>query len=257
VTLKLPPRTRAIVLDIEGTTTPIAFVHEVLFPYARRSLATYLSEYARHEDGRRLIASFRDEWRADQAKGEPVPAGPGGSDEVGAVVRYAEWLMDRDRKSPALKELQGQIWARGYAAGELRGDVFSDVPKAFGLWNQHGIDVAIYSSGSVLAQKLLFGSNNECDLTPLIKAYFDTGVGAKTSVESYVRIAAELKHDPPQILFVSDMARELAAARGAGFQVALSLRPVNAPQSIDDEVPRIGALDDVVPAPTGHREVRR
>ena len=138
--------------------------------------------------------------------------------------------MDRDRKSPALKALQGYIWEWGYLSGELRGQVFPDVPRAIERWRAEGRDVAIYSSGSVLAQRRLFESLPEGDLTPLIVGFFDTAVGAKTSAESYATICRELKRTPGEVLFISDVTKELAAARAAGLQVRLSIRPGNPPQ---------------------------
>jgi enolase-phosphatase E1 len=139
--------------------------------------------------------------------------------------------MDRDRKSPGLKRLQGQIWEIGYRAGELRGDVFPDTAPAIRRWRAQGIDVAIYSSGSVLAQRHLFESTPAGDLTGLIRAFFDTAVGPKTASDSYIRIAQALGHEPSRILFVSDVTAELSAARAAGFQVRLSVRPGNPSQA--------------------------
>ena len=137
---------------------------------------------------------------------------------------YLTWLMDRDRKSPGLKELQGQIWEAGYQAGVLHGQVFPDVPAAIRRWRALGLAVAIYSSGSVLAQRRLFESTREGDLTPLFSGFFDTAVGAKVSAGSYTTIAARLNCAPRQVLFISDVTAELRAARDAGMQVLLSIR---------------------------------
>jgi 2,3-diketo-5-methylthio-1-phosphopentane phosphatase len=138
--------------------------------------------------------------------------------------------MDCDRKSPGLKLLQGQIWEQGYAAGQLHGEVFPDVPPALRRWRTTGIPVAIYSSGSQLAQRLLFGSTKQGDLTTLISRFFDTQVGAKMAAESYIRIGRELACPVGQLLFVSDVSEELNAARGAGCQTLLCVRPGNRPQ---------------------------
>jgi len=135
--------------------------------------------------------------------------------------------MDRDVKSPALKLLQGRIWEGGYRTGALKGQVFPDVAPAFARWRDAGITIAIYSSGSVLAQRLLFGATAEGDLTPCIAAFFDTGVGAKRWPDSYRRIAAELTRAPAEVLFVSDTPAELDAARSAGYQVLMASRPGN------------------------------
>ncbi len=138
--------------------------------------------------------------------------------------------MEQDSKDPALKDLQGQIWEEGYRSGELQGAVFADVAPALRRWRQEGVDVGVFSSGSVLAQKLLFGRSTAGDLTPLLRWHFDTAVGAKTNADSYRRIAAAMKLPPPAITFVSDVVSELDAAREAGLRTVLSLRPGNRPQ---------------------------
>ena len=137
--------------------------------------------------------------------------------------------MDHDRKSPVLKTLQGEIWARGYADRSLRGEVFADVPQAMARWRAEGIGVAIYSSGSVLAQRLRFQTTDHGDLTTYIGAFFDTGVGPKREADSYRRIAATLGSTPETLLFLSDTPAELQAARAAGFNVRLCVRPPHDP----------------------------
>ena len=136
-------------------------------------------------------------------------------------------LMDQDSKTPALKELQGHIWEDGYNTGELVGAVFDDVKPALERWQRQGIAVGIFSSGSVLAQKLLFGHSSAGDLTPLLRWHFDTSVGAKTNPESYRRIAASMGETTEAVLFLSDIVAELDAARTAGMQTALSIREGN------------------------------
>jgi enolase-phosphatase E1 len=246
----------AILLDIEGTTTPIAFVYDVLFPFARRRLLAYLADPGNRLASAEPLRRLRAERAAEQssavlqtATGAPnnppppasasndasqhAPASPGASEDrdVGSIASYVEWLMDQDRKSPGLKLLQGQIWQDGYRSGELRGEVFADVPAALRRWRTAGIAVAIYSSGSELAQRLLFGSTTAGDLTPLIQRFFDTSVGAKQETASYRRIAVELGVPAERILFVSDVAGELDAAREAGCLTRLCLRPGNHPQA--------------------------
>jgi enolase-phosphatase E1 len=229
---------RLILLDIEGTTTPIAFVHDVLFPFARARLADWLVRHAGTSASRGVIEALRTEHARDVARGEPTGApwppdtpGPAGEARTqAAVVAYASHLMTLDRKSTALKHWQGLIWEEGYQAGLLHGEVYPDVPPAMRRWRAAGVDVAIYSSGSELAQRRLFASTEYGDLTPLISAFFDTAVGPKTEADSYRRIAAALGHEPSAIVFVSDLVRELDAARAAGCQTRLSLRPGNAPQ---------------------------
>jgi enolase-phosphatase E1 len=216
---------RAVLLDIEGTTTPIAFVHGVLFPFARARLSEFLGAEAGAPAVQDLSRRLAAEHAADVARGEHPPPWRDG------VASYAAWLMDRDRKSPGLKALQGLIWEEGYRSGQLRGQVFADVAPSIGRWRESGLAVAIYSSGSELAQRRLFESTGQGDLTPLLAGFFDTAVGAKTMPESYSRIVGALGYEPREILFISDVVAELAAARIAGLQTLLSLRPGNPPQS--------------------------
>jgi len=161
--------------------------------------------------------------RAEHAAESDAPPPPW-RDDVASVVAYVEWLMDRDRKSTGLKSLQGKIWEAGYRAGELRGQVYPDVPRAFARWASQGRDIAIFSSGSAQAQRCLFAHSTAGDLSPFIRAYFDTTTGPKTAPESYRRIAAALERPPREVLFVSDVAAELDAARLAGMRSALSVR---------------------------------
>ena len=173
---------RAVVLDIEGTTTPITFVYEVLFPYARRWLSTYVRDHVDVPELRDAFRRLREEWEQDTARGDAPPAWKDDSRDqrIASINAYAEWLMDRDRKAFGLKALQGHIWKRGYEEGTLHGEVFRDVPEAFARWHAAGMLIAIYSSGSVLAQQMLFRTTAFGDLTRWIEAYFDTAVGAKT-----------------------------------------------------------------------------
>jgi len=154
------------------------------------------------------------------------------------------WLMDRDRKSTGLKSLQGKIWEEGYRSGELKSQVFPDVPLALERWHTAGLKVAIFSSGSVLAQKLLFAHATAGNLMKFIDAYFDTTSGPKTDPRSYRQISSELKLGPQQILFISDVNAELDAAIEAGMQDALCIRPGNAPQPKVNERRMIRSLDE-------------
>jgi enolase-phosphatase E1 len=159
------------------------------------------------------------EVRADVARLEAEPA-----DDPAAVAAHVQWLMDRDKKSTGLKSLQGKIWEEGYRTGELRGEVYPDVPLALERWRRQEIDIAIFSSGSVQAQRSLFASTAAGDLTRFIRAYFDTTTGPKTAPDSYARIAAALERSPSEVLFLSDVAAELDAARTAGMRTALCVR---------------------------------
>jgi enolase-phosphatase E1 len=170
------------------------------------------------------------EVRADVARleaehaAESDPDIPPWRDDAAAVVAYVHWLMDRDRKSTGLKSLQGKIWEEGYRSGELRGEVYPDVPPALERWRRQGIDIAIFSSGSVQAQRSLFANTSAGDLTRFIRAYFDTTTGPKTAPHSYAQIAAALERSPSEVLFLSDIGAELDAARTAGMRTALCVR---------------------------------
>ena len=215
---------RALLLDIEGTTTPIEFVHQVLFPYARAHAAEYLARNQDSADVLNAIALLRDECAAE-VRLPSLSLRPGKPDTTyGTDLEYVFSLMDRDKKSPGLKALQGLIWQDGYKSGELRGQVYPDVVPALERWRARGIDIYIYSSGSVLAQRLLFGSTEAGDLTTFLNDYFDTAVGPKVSPDSYGVIAARIHVPPPEILFVSDVGQELDAARTSGMRTALCVR---------------------------------
>jgi enolase-phosphatase E1 len=207
---------KGILLDIEGTTTPIRFVYDVLFPFARVHAHEHLDAEAER--------ALKTEHAADVASGLAPP--PWAS---GALV-YVHWLMDQDRKSTALKSLQGTIWKEGYQCGELHGEVFPDVPVALQRWKQAGLDARIYSSGSILAQQLLFSTTPDGDLTRFLNGYFDTTTGPKFESSSFSTIAKAFKLAPAEIVFISDVVRELDAAAAAGLQVRLCIRPGNSPQ---------------------------
>jgi enolase-phosphatase E1 len=218
---------RAVLLDIEGTTTPVAFVYDVLFPFARRRLRPYLREHLDLPELREPLDRLHQEWTRDVASGAAPPPWEDQELDHGSesIARYAEWLMDRDRKAVGLKALQGLIWEAGYREGALHGDVFSDVPEALERWRAAGMSVAIFSSGSVLAQQTLFRTTPFGDLTRWLTAFFDTTVGAKTSPESYRAIASALSCPPERVLFVSDTVAEIEAARVAGCAAVICVRP--------------------------------
>ncbi len=223
---------RGLLLDVEGTTTSIAFVYDTLFPYARRSLRTFLSERAADPE---VVAASE------------VIARESGADSLAEFLRQrtvgdahtleCEVLrrMDADDKSTGLKQLQGLIWRTGYERGELRGHVYPDVPVAFAAWVAQGADIRIYSSGSVEAQRLLFARSVAGPLDGYIRGYYDTRTGPKRSPESYRRIVRDMGRDPPSVLFFSDTGEELEAAREAGLATVLVRRaegPVPASQPV-------------------------
>jgi enolase-phosphatase E1 len=216
-----------VLLDIEGTTTPVDFVYRVLFPHARERVREFLEAHADDPGVARDVSALRDEHARDLAAGNAPPAWDGA---VETIAAYARWLMDQDRKLTPLKSLQGRIWAEGYAAGRLRGQVYDDVPKALARWTASGRRVAIFSSGSVLAQKLIFGHSDHGDLTRFLSGYFDTTAGAKREAESYRRIAAALGEPASSGTFVSDVVAELDAARTAGLATALAVRSRERPE---------------------------
>ena len=227
-----PPDTegvRAFLLDVEGTTTPIAFVYDVLFPYARREMPGFLRAQRSHPEVADALAQLREEGRLQEG--------------IEPALEYVCALMDADRKSTALKTLQGLVWERGFAKGELRGPMYPDVARALSRWRRHGCSTFIYSSGSVLAQRLLFANSDAGDLSPLISGYFDTVTGPKKEAGSYRRIAASIGVPPGAVLFVSDREDEIAAARAAGMRAALCARdpgdaaPPDSIQSFDALAP--------------------
>jgi enolase-phosphatase E1 len=212
---------RGVVLDIEGTTTSVSFVYDVLFPYARERVASFVASQAGSNALDEPVRLLEQEWKEDVARNSNPPPRISSTQWV---TEYARWLMDQDRKSPGLKLLQGLIWKGGYADGSLHGHVYPDVPPALARWRDAGLAIAIYSSGSVLAQRLLFSTTAHGDLTPFIGRYFDTAVGPKREAASYARIATEMALPPAELLFVSDVIAELDAAHDAGMQVVHCVR---------------------------------
>jgi enolase-phosphatase E1 len=207
---------RAILTDIEGTTSAIAFVKDVLFPYADAHLDAYV---AAHREEPVVAGALRE---AAICAGEPD------ADEARVLEHLHLWIAE-DRKITPLKTLQGLIWNEGYARTGLQGHVYPDVPPVLAAWRSAGIELYIYSSGSVVAQKTLFAHTFVGDLTPLFAGYFDTTIGAKREPESYAAIVAETGFLPGEMLFLSDVEAELDAAQAAGLQTARLLRPADTP----------------------------
>ncbi|MGA7341091.1 MAG: acireductone synthase, partial [Terracidiphilus sp.] len=216
-------------------------VTEELFPYARKHLADFLKQNLRQPEVQNDLTLLAEENRAELIEDCPT-FGIEIRNELHARA-YLMWLMDRDRKSTALKSLQGKIWKAGFESGELKGTLFSDVPPAFERWGRDG-KIAIYSSGSVEAQKLLFCHSIYGDLTSRIAGYFDTRTGPKTASASYAAIAGAMSVPPSEAIFFSDVVRELDAAREAGFSTRLLVREGNAPVEDAHGHPTITSLNE-------------
>ena len=230
--------TKAILLDIEGTTIPIDFVHNTLFPFAKARIAGFVQE---NLEGLKFeLGQLAAEYAGDHDyNGEFRP------DSANSVSDYLKYLIDQDRKSTALKSIQGLIWQKGYESGDLVSSVFDDVPPALKRWKDAGKSVAIFSSGSVLAQRLIFKYSDHGDLTQLIDAYFDTTAGAKREADSYRGIAGGLEMDAGDVIFVSDIPAELDAARTAGLQSVLCMRNGNAEIKEDHSYRAIESFDSL------------
>ncbi|KAF0901163.1 hypothetical protein E2562_038177 [Oryza meyeriana var. granulata] len=221
-----------VVLDIEGTTTPISFVADVLFPYARDNVRRHLAAtYGTSEETRADVALLRAQVEEDLAQGVAgaVPVPPEGEgDVVEALAANVEAMIRADRKVTALKQLQGRIWRRGFDSGELRSEVYDDAAEALRRWRAKAY---IYSSGSREAQRLIFANTAaHGDLRDHLCGFFDTTIGPKREVSSYNEIWQTLGTDrPSQVLFLTDVYQEATAAKSAGLEVLISVRPGNAP----------------------------
>ncbi|MEZ2416561.1 acireductone synthase [Luteibacter sp. RCC_6_2] len=209
---------RAVLTDIEGTTSSIDFVKDVLFPYARKHLPAYVET---HTDEAEV-----QHWLHEAAKEAGIMEATRG-EIIDLLIRW----IDEDRKSTALKALQGMIWREGYESGVYVSHMYPEVADRLRAWHAQGLKLYVYSSGSVPAQKLLFGFTGDGDLTPLFSGYFDTQTGHKREVESYRRIADAIGLPPAQVLFLSDIREELDAAREAGMRTIQLVRP---PLSLSD-----------------------
>jgi enolase-phosphatase E1 len=207
---------RAILIDLEGTTSSISFVKEVLFPYARRALPGFVAERGRDPDVRRWL--------------DAVAAETGARGDA-AVAEILERWIDEDRKHTALKALQGMMWRAGYERGDFRAHFYDDAVAGLRAWRAAGHDLHVYSSGSVPAQKLFLRHSAAGDLAPLISGWFDTEIGGKREPDSYRRIADRIGRAPADILFLSDSVEELDAARDAGLPTWLLDRRQDYPQA--------------------------
>ena len=211
---------RGILLDVEGTTSSISFVYDVLIAYAKEQVASFLAVHRDDETELKLAAAITAAAGAAQSPASIA------ADPTSAALAAID-LMNRDLKATPLKTLQGMIWRSGFESGQLVAHVFDDVPPALAGWADSGLDVRIYSSGSIEAQQLFFRHTAAGDLTPHLRGHYDTTTGPKREPASYTRIAADMGLDPRQVLFVSDVGEELDAARSAGMATALAVRPGN------------------------------
>ncbi|KAF2073260.1 hypothetical protein CYY_005422 [Polysphondylium violaceum] len=230
-----------VILDIEGTTTPLTFVHDVLFPFIRKDLNNYLNSYYETYELQNDIKTLYNLYLEDirDAAGEtvidiPKVLNPEDSsntkqDVIKSVAANILYQMDRDRKSTALKQFQGHMWKVGYDSTILKGVVYDDVPKSFARWRDANVKMYIYSSGSIAAQKLLFNFSTHGSLIPFLSGHFDTTIGSKLESSSYTSILNAINKSPDSCLFVTDSIFEAKAAYKAGLHVCLSLRPGNNP----------------------------
>jgi len=212
---------KAIVTDIEGTTSSLSFVKEVLFPYARERMADFVRSHAREATVRAVL----DEVRAEV--GKPLT-------DMECVAQLLEWA-DEDKKITPLKTLQGMIWEAGYRAGDFSGHVYEDAARNLRQWREQDISLYVFSSGSVQAQRLIFGHSDYGDLTSLFSDYFDTTIGAKRDADAYRRIASAIAVEPAQVLFLSDIREELDAARAAGMHACWLVRDGSIDPEADHE----------------------
>ncbi len=225
-----PPKIKAILTDIEGTTSSISFVHEVLFPYAKEHLIDFI--YDNETDVENLLDDVRGEENNPDLNLEEV---------IEVLQRY----IAEDQKVTALKELQGMIWEAGYKSGELVGHIYEDALHGLKRWKEEGINLYVYSSGSVAAQKLIFGHTEHGDLTKLFSGYYDTNIGGKKEAESYNAISTEIGVKAENILFLSDSTEEIDAAKAAGMQVITLDREKSLFNNGEYEV--VETFDDILP----------
>ena len=223
---------RWLLLDIEGTTSSVDFVYKTLFPFASARAQDYLREHFAEREIQKLIESLRIEYEREALNDPQIGAWRGNSaaETIETAANYIRHLIALDRKVTPLKTLQGMIWEEGFKSGELKGHVYEDVPRAFARWKGQEKKIAIFSSGSVQAQKLLFGYSIEGDLTKYIEAYFDTTTGPKREAASYTAIAKALGASAANVMFVSDVIAELDSAHEAGMETAWMMRPGAAEQ---------------------------
>ncbi|MBW4936574.1 acireductone synthase [Marinobacter sp. F4206] len=210
---------RIVLTDIEGTTSSISFVHDVLFPYASEHLPAFVREH--HEDSPAV---------AEQLDAVAQKANVDRSDIEALIDTLQTWIRE-DRKETPLKALQGMVWEQGYQQGEIKGHIYDDAADYLQRWHDRGLRLFVYSSGSVKAQQLIFGFTTAGDFTPYFSGYFDTRIGGKKEADSYRAILSELGVEPKTVLFLSDVEAELEAAEAAGMKTAWLVRDGDLPET--------------------------
>ena len=226
----------AIITDIEGTTSSLAFVKDVLFPYARNHIAAYIRSHENDPAVDRVLDEARE------ISGDHL-------DTNQLIQTFIQWI-DEDKKITPLKTIQGLLWEEGYRQGDFKGHIYDDAVVNLRKWKNHGIRIYVYSSGSVYAQKLLFGHTEFGDLNPIFSGYFDTHTGVKTSAESYQKIAVSIDEDPENCLFLSDIKQELDAALQSGMHTVWLTRDKKPDPETDHR--QVASFDEIDPAILQH-----
>ncbi|XP_012528012.1 enolase-phosphatase E1 [Monomorium pharaonis] len=229
---------RTVLVDIEGTTTSISFVKETLFPYVRQNLKDYIETKWEDEEFKQDYEKLKDQAKKDEEDkldGFVAITGDKPEEEKDSLLKNILWQMDNDRKTGALKQLQGHMWREAYKTGAVKGHVYEDVPTAFEVWTRSGKKIYVYSSGSVEAQKLLFGHSVHGDLLKHFSGFFDTEVGAKQESDSYKNILSKINEKASDVIFLTDVVKEATAARKAGLSTIIVVREGNAALSDEEK----------------------
>ncbi|RZF42498.1 hypothetical protein LSTR_LSTR004417 [Laodelphax striatellus] len=255
----------SVIVDIEGTTTSISFVHDTLFPYVREHLNDYVKSNWADSEFQEDLKALKEQAQKDESdKVEGVVAIPEGEEDAvrEATIKNVLWQMDNDRKTGALKQLQGHIWRKAYEKGEVVGPIYDDVHESLKSWVDLGKKIYVYSSGSVEAQKLLFGHTKEGDLLKLFSGHFDTAVGAKTEAGSYTKILEKIEktgEEAKTVLFLTDVPKEATAAVESGMLAVLVSREGNAALTDDAKASFrvISSFADLAFEDSGKRKKKR
>lgn len=230
---------RTVLVDIEGTTTSISFVKETLFPYVRQNLKDYIETKWEDEEFKQDYEKLKEQAKKDEEdklEGFVAITGDKPEEEKDSLLKNVLWQMDNDRKTGALKQLQGHMWREAYETGAVKAHIYEDVPKAFESWKNDGRKIYVYSSGSVEAQKLLFGHSVYGDLLKYFSGFFDTEVGTKQESDSYKNILSKIDEEPSNVIFLTDVVKEAAAAKEAGLSTVIVIREGNAALNDEEKV---------------------